>query len=347
MIMPNPVRVALVGYGLAGKSFHAPLIAATHGMILTTIISSNPAKVAADFPGMTVIDSLDLALRDDAVDLVVLATPDALHAPQALAALDAGKHVVIDKPFAPTLAEGRMVAQRAATRGRTLAIFHNRRWDADFLTVRRLIAQDELGDIMQFESHFDRFRPDVTDRWKDQRAAGVWQNLGPHLVDQAVQLFGMPDSIYADIAEQRPGVAAPDYAHILLRYGVLRVILHMSHMICAHDLRFAIHGTRGSYIKTGLDVQEQQSKAGMTPDAATWGIDPQPGLLTRIGSNGLAQASVIANERGHYAAFYQQLRDAIRGSGPNPVLPEQAIDVMTLFETGCTSAREGREIRLS
>jgi predicted dehydrogenase len=279
--MSVPFRVALVGYGLAGKAFHAPLISATEGLTLAAVVSSDAAKVHVDWPGVAVVANLGAVLNDESIDLVVIATPDHVHAEQALAAIAAGKHVVIDKPLSPTLAEAEAVAARAAASDRVVSIFHNRRWDADFLTLKRLVAERTLGEVVEFESHFDRFRPEVTDRWKDRREAGVWQDLGPHLVDQALQLFGMPVALYADIATQKRGGLAPDFAHVLLRYERLRVTLHISQLNAANSLRFAVHGTEGSYIKHGLDPQEDQPKAGMTPLDANWGIDPHPGTLTQ------------------------------------------------------------------
>jgi len=345
--MPRPVRVALVGYGLAGKVFHAPLIRATEGLVLAAVVSRGGGGARADLPGVTVVPELREVLRDEAIDLVVIATPDALHADQALAALDAGKHVLIDKPFASTLAEAIRVAERAAQCDRVLAVFQNRRWDADFLSLQRLIAEGELGDIVQFESHFDRYRPGVTDRWKETRGAGVWQDLGPHLVDQALQLFGVPQAVTADLAVQRTGGPAPDYAHVLLRYGGrLRVILHISQLTQASGLRFAVHGTRGSYLKHGLDPQESQSKAGVTPQDPDWGIDTQPGALIRAGADGREQECAVRNERGNYPLFYQRLRDAVLGIGANPVPAEQALAVMNVLEAGRLSAAERREVPL-
>jgi len=185
-------RIALIGFGLAGKAFHAPLVAATPGLELAVVVTSRAAEVGASYPGTAVVPTHEAVLEDQSIDLVVLATPDHLHAAQALAALDAGKHVVIDKPLAPTLEEARGVAARAEERGLMLSVFHNRRWDADFLTLQRLIAEGALGEITAFESRFDRFRPDPGERWKDKRAGGVWQDIGPHLVDQALVLFGRP-----------------------------------------------------------------------------------------------------------------------------------------------------------
>ena len=337
--MPKPIRVALAGYGLAGKAFHAPLIAATEGLELVCVVSGDAAKVHADWPGVAVVGNLEAAISDASIDLAVIATPDHLHAAQAMAALEAGKHVVIDKPLAPTLAEAQEIAARAKRSRRIVSVFHNRRWDADFLTLRHLLDQGVLGDVAEFESHFDRFRPEVSDRWKDQRAGGVWQDLGPHLIDQALVLFGMPQAVFADIAVQKRGGHAADYAQVLLRYDRLRVTLHMSQLCAAHGLRFAVHGSEGSYIKHGLDPQEPQALAGMCPAHAEWGIDPNCGVLTDAA---LAESDV-ANQAGDYPAYYAALRDAICGEGANPVPLDQALNVMRVIDAGLLSAAERRE----
>lgn len=335
-----PTRVALIGYGLAGKTFHAPLIRATPGLELIAVVSSRVAEIAVDLPGVAILESLDQALADPAVELVVIATPDQLHASQALAALSAGKHVVVDKPLAPGLAEAREMATQAERSGKLLSVFHNRRWDADFLTLERLIASGELGEIRQFESHFDRYRPAVGERWKDRRASGVWQDLGPHLVDQAIRLFGMPNAVLADLAVQRPGGGAFDYAHVLLDQGPVRTILHITQSAAANSLRYAVHGSRGSYIKHGLDPQEDQAKAGMVPGDADWGIDPRPGELTRGQPDGTTRSEAVANRRGDYPAFYRELRAAIASGGANPVPADQALQVMAVLEAGSRSALE-------
>lgn len=344
--MTTPLRVALIGYGLAGKVFHAPLIRATDGLTLACMVSSDAAKVHADIPGMAVSGDLGAVLADPAIDLVVIATPDHLHADHALAALDAGKHVVIDKPFAPRLDEARSIAAKAQACGKMLTIFHNRRWDGDFLTVKRLIADGTLGEVVQFESHFDRLRPVVQNRWKDRRDGGVWQDLGPHLIDQALVVLGMPDAVTADLAIQRSGGHAADYAHVTLHYPKARAILHASQSTHDGALRFAVHGTQGSFIKMGLDPQEQQSVQGLTPGDAAWGVDHQPGRLTRQDSDGAAHVSSVATHRGDYPAFYAAVRDAILGRGANPVPPEQALNVMAVLEAGLASAAQGRTIRL-
>ena len=345
MTSDDPIGVAVVGYGLAGQTFHAPLIAATPGLALTAVVSSRPEAVHADLPDVEVLPDLGAALGRADIGLIVVATPDALHAEQSIAALKAGKSVVVDKPFAATLAEAEAVAEVAASATGVFSVFQNRRWDADFLTLRRLIAEGELGEVAVFESHYDRFRPAVTDRWKDRRDGGVWADLGPHLIDQAVQLFGPPLGVYADLQAQRRGATAIDYAHVLLRYDRLRVILNAGHLAAESSLRYVVHGTGGSFVKHGLDAQEGQSKAGLRPGDADWGLDPSPGVLTKQ-IDGEIVLTTPTPERGDYPAFYAAVRDAISGKGPPPVTADQALTVMRVLDAGLRSAAEGREITL-
>lgn len=346
--MTTSLQVALVGYGFVGKVFHAPLIAAVDGLALHTIVSSNATAVHADFPQVRVVSSLDDALADPAIDLVVIATPNALHAPQAHAALDAGKHVVVDKPFTVTVAEAEAVIVHAARVGTLVSVFHNRRYDADFLTLRRVLADEALGTVTQFESHFDRFRLEVRDRWRERPGpgAGLWFDLGPHLLDQALQLFGVPLGISADIAAQRDGGSTPDYFHAVLRYGRLRVILHASTMMAAHDLRFSVHGTHGSFVKQGLDSQEDALKAGRTPGDPMWGHDARPGTLTTVDRE-RTSTRIVAGEPGDYRRYYEGVRDAIRGAAPNPVPASDALAVMKLIELGAESSHTHREITVA
>lgn len=340
-----PFNVALVGYGFVGKTFHGPLIAATPGLLLHTVVSSDPAKVHADHPGVKVVADLDAALADAEIDLVVIATPDPLHAPQAHAALDAGKAVVVDKPFAATLGQARALVDHAQRAGKLLSVFHNRRWDSDFLTLRALIADGALGEVVQYESHFDRFRPVVRDRWREKPGAGGLLDLGPHLIDQALRLFGPPQAVQADLAVQKDGGQAPDYFHLVLRYPRLRVLLHASQMTIDSRLRLAVHGTKGSFVKQGLDQQENALKAGVVPGSQGWGADPRPGTLTVADGEGAASREV-EGVPGDYLAYYAAIRDALSGHGPNPVPPDEALAVMTLIDLAQRSAAEGRELAL-
>ena len=343
--MPETLQVALVGYGFVGKLFHAPLISAVHGLTLHSVVSSNAVAVHADHPEARVSPDLGVVLADPAVQLIVIATPNVLHASQAHAALDAGKHVIVDKPFTVTVAEADAVIEHAARAGRVLSVFHNRRYDSDFLTLQQLIASGALGEVTQFESHFDRFRLEVRDRWRERSGpgAGLWYDLAPHLLDQALQLFGAPLGITADIAVQRDGGETDDYFHALLRYPRLRVILHASTMMAAHDLRFSVHGTRGSYVKQGLDTQEDALKEGRTPGDAAWGDDPRVGTLTSVTGEQLT-TRVVDGERGDYRRFYAGVRDAIHGTAPNPVPATEARRVMHWLAMGIASSETRMEI---
>ncbi|RSU74845.1 oxidoreductase [Sphingomonas sp. S-NIH.Pt3_0716] len=340
-MMMQEIGVGLIGYGLGGRAFHAPYVMATPGMALRAVVSRDPAKVHAGLPGMQVVPDVDALLTLPGIDLVIVCSPDELHADHAIAALRAGKHVLVDKPFATTLADARRVAAEAEGAGRLLAVFQNRRWDADFRTLRRLIAEGRLGEIIQFESHFDRWRPIPATSWKDARAAGIWQDLGPHLVDQALCLFGKPEGVSADITALREGAASPDYFHVTLRYPRHRVLLHATKQAAAHGLRFVVHGTGGSWIKNGTDGQEAATVAGQRPEGTDWGVDPQPGHLT----DATGDTHMVMNERGDYRLFWQALADAIRGEGANPVPADEAIAVMEILEAGLRSSAERREIR--
>jgi predicted dehydrogenase len=337
------IGVGVIGYGLAGRAFHTPYVRATPGMALRAIVTRNPAKVHADLPDMRVVPDVAALLAEPGIDLVVVASPDALHAEHAVAALEAGKHVLIDKPFATSLADARRVAAAADAADRQVTVFQNRRWDADFRTLQRLIAEGALGEIVQFESHFDRWRPTPTGLWKEAREGGAWLDLGPHLVDQALVLFGRPEGVSLDLATLREGAPSPDYFHAVLRYERHRVILHATKLAAQHGLRFAVHGTRASWIKHGSDPQEAATLAGHAPEGEDWGIDPIDGTLT-LGENGAV--SPARNERGDYRLFWQALAGALRGEDANPVPASEAITVMEVLDAGLRSAAERAEALL-
>jgi len=341
----HPVRTALVGFGYAGRTFHAPLIAACPDLRLEAVVSRQAETVSELWPDARVLTSFDQALADPAIDLIVLATPNDLHATQAGAALNAGKAVVVDKPFTLTAAEARRLATLAEERGLLLSVFHNRRWDADFLTLQTLIAEDRLGPVVRFESSFNRWRPEVRDRWREGAGpgAGLWYDLGPHLIDQALCLFGRPLAISCDLAILRAGGRAIDYAHAVLRYADKRVILHADMVTPAADARFAVHGARASWLKDGLDVQEDQLKSGLTPGAAGWGVDPRPGVVV----DGVTGArEVVAGPPGDYPAYYSAVAGAVRDGAPNPVSSQEAAAVMEVLEAGLVSAERRTEVAL-
>ncbi len=338
------IRAGLIGFGLGGTAFHAPLIAAVDGLELAAVATSRTEAVQAAYPE-TAVTTAEALIADPAIDLVVISTPNPTHFPLAQAALAAGKHVVIDKPLTPSAAEADTLIAQAASAGRLLVPFHNRRWDSDFLTVRALVESGRLGEILLFEAHWDRFRPDLAQAWKEAPGAGQLLDLGPHMLDQVLVLFGMPEAIGADIAGQRGNSPVDDYFVLTLYYGTRRVVLASSRMIAAPRPRFGIHGRGGSFVKYGLDPQETAMRAGGSVRDPGHGIeDPaQHGVLTLPDGT----HETIASERGDYRRFYAGVAAAIRGEAPAPIAAADALAGLRLIELAQQSAAEGRRISIA
>ncbi|MDC0707101.1 oxidoreductase [Stigmatella sp. ncwal1] len=338
----KPMRVGVIGYGLSGASFHARLLAAEPAFVLSAVSTRNAEAVARDWPDARVL-SVDALLEDPTLELVVITSPNDSHAALARRALLAGKHVVVEKPFTLDSGEAFQLGTLAREQNLRLTVFHNRRWDGDFLTVSQLLAEGRLGKLYSFESHFDRLRPQVKKRWKEEAGPGgglLW-DLGAHLVDQSLRLFGLPESVSADLGQQRPGAQAVDWFHLLLRYGELRVILRSGSVVHEPWPRFVLHGEEDAFIKYGLDPQEEQLKAGLLPGAQGWGAEPSErhGRLSRGGS--------VPTQRGRYEQFYGQLASAIHGNGEVPVTAESAAEVIRVIEAAQRSASEGRRVSLA
>ena len=310
------------------------------GQTLASVSSSDAAKVHADWPSVPVVSEPKHLFNDPNIDLIVIPTPNDTHFPLAKAALKAGKHVVVDKPFTVTLSQARELDALAKSLGRLLSVFHNRRWDSDFLTVKRLLSEGSLGEILFFESHFDRFRPQVRNRWREQAGpgSGIWYDLAPHLLDQAVNLFGLPVSMTVDLAQLRPGAQTTDYFHAVLSYPQRRIVLHGTMVAAAESARYIIHGTRGSYVKFGLDPQEDRLKSGERLPQEDWGYDMRDGVVTRVEGEELVEETLLTIP-GNYPAYYAGIRDALNGTGENPVPASQAIQIMELIELGIESAK--------
>ncbi|MBQ0225375.1 oxidoreductase [Enterobacter ludwigii] len=338
--MSDSIRVGLIGYGYASKTFHAPLIAGTPGMALAAVSSSDATKVHADWPSVPVVSESKHLFNDPNIDLIVIPTPNDTHFPLAKAALEAGKHVIVDKPFTVTLSQARELDAQAKSFGRVLSVFHNRRWDSDFLTVKALLNEGTLGEILFFESHFDRFRPQVRNRWREQAGpgSGIWYDLAPHLLDQAVNLFGLPVSMTVDLAQLRPGAQTTDYFHAVLSYPQRRIVLHGTMVAAAESARYILHGTRGSYVKFGLDPQEERLKNGERLPQEDWGYDMRDGVVTRVEGEERVEETLLTIP-GNYPAYYAAIRDALNGTGDNPVPASQAIQIMELIELGIESAK--------
>jgi predicted dehydrogenase len=357
--MPS-LQVALIGYGAAARIFHAPLVAGVPGLHLACICSTRPEAVHADWPDVRVLTTPAEVFADASIDVVVIATPNDSHYPLALAALQAGKHVVVDKPCTVTLADAEHLLEVAAQRGRVLTVFQNRRLDADFLALQQVLAGGELGRVVQMESHFDRYRPQVPSRWREEDlpGSGLWFDLGSHLVDQALVLWGLPDAISLDLACLRDGSEVNDWFHAVLRYDTaqagLRVILHGSTLVADLGPRWAVHGTTGSFTKYGLDRQEDSLKTGQRPqlDALMdWGHDPQPGTVLHMAvMPGVAEPVSVRRDAptppGNYLAWYGNLRDHLAGQADLLVTPDQVRAVIQLLTLGEQSASQGRVISL-
>jgi len=345
------LRVGLIGFGMAGQTFHAPLVGATPGLQITAVASSGPDKVHAALGDAVAVlaDPRALAISE-LVDLVVIASPNPTHFELAALALEAGKHVVVDKPFTATVDEALRLAAMAEERGLLLSVFHNRRWDSSTRTAEKLLAAGTLGTIRHAAIHFDRFRPQPLPRWKEAAAAGggTWLDLGPHMLHEALHYFGWPLAIQADLAALRPGTQADDCIQARLRYADgLRVDVAASMLTAAPRPRVALYGTRGSYVKQHLDPQESTLKTGRVPgdDDDAWGIDPDAGMLS-LEDKGAVTTTPIATENGAYQAYYRGVRDAILAGAPNPIPLADAIAVMQLLEAGRRSHEERREIDL-
>ncbi|ALO94042.1 Oxidoreductase [Streptomyces hygroscopicus subsp. limoneus] len=348
----TPLRVGLIGYGLAGSVFHAPLIAATEGLALDTVVTSQPERqqqARAEFPDVRIAATAEeLFGRADDLDLIVVASPNKTHVPLATAALKAGLPVVVDKPVAGTAAEARELAALADERGLLLSVFQNRRWDNDFLTVRRLLADGELGDAWRFESRFERWRPQLKGGWRESgdpaEIGGLLYDLGSHVVDQALVLFGPVTEVYAESDVRRPGAEADDDTFIALTHASgVRSHLYVSATTAQLGPRFRVLGSRAGYVKYGLDPQEaalrEGSRPGSTPD---WGAE-DASLWGRVGSGEsplTGGGTPVPTLPGDYPAYYAAVAAALRGDGPNPVTALEAAAALDVLEAARRSARD-------
>ncbi|MFF4230209.1 Gfo/Idh/MocA family oxidoreductase [Streptomyces sp. NPDC001820] len=354
------LRVGLVGYGLAGSVFHAPLIAATEGLALDTIVTSDPERreqARAEFgDDMRFAASPDeLWKRAGELDLIVIASPNKTHVPLATAALKAGLPVVVDKPLAGTAAEARELAALADERGLLLSVFQNRRWDDDFLTVQQLIADGELGKVQRFESRFERWRPQLKGGWREsgdpQEIGGLLYDLGSHLVDQALTLFGPVVRVYAEADVRRPGAETDDDTFIALTHASgVRSHLYMSATTAQLGPRFRVLGSTAGYVKYGLDPQEADLRDGKRPrNGSSWGVEPKS-MWGRIGAGESALTGggrPVETVPGDYPAYYEGIATALREGTPPPVTGHEAAAALDVLEAAHRSAREGITVEVS
>jgi scyllo-inositol 2-dehydrogenase (NADP+) len=384
MGMGNPLRVGLVGYGLAGSVFHAPLIAATDGLVLDTVVTSNPerqAQARSEHPDVRIVASPEelwsrtgarttsrtvstvdagttqatggAGAAAEVLDLIVIASPNRTHVPIATEALKAGLPVVVDKPIAATAAEARELAALADERGLLLSVFQNRRWDADFLTLRKLVADGELGDVQRFESRFERWRPQLKGGWRESgdpaEVGGLLYDLGSHVVDQALVLFGPAIRVYAESDVRRPGAEADDDTFIAITHANgVRSHLWMSATAAQLGPRFRVLGSAAGYVKYGLDPQEAALREGLRP-APGWGAEPE-GLWGRLGAGEsplTGGGTPVRTLPGDYPAYYAAVAAALRSGSAPPVTAYEAAAALDVLEAARVSAREGRTVTIT
>ncbi|MEU9183143.1 Gfo/Idh/MocA family oxidoreductase [Streptomyces sp. NPDC048484] len=356
----GPFRVGLVGFGLAGSVFHAPLIAATEGLTLDTIVTTNPERqqqARDEFPDVRFAATPDeLWQRADELDLIVIASPNKTHVAIARAALKAGLPVVVDKPIAGTAAEARELAALAGERGLLLSVFQNRRWDNDFLTLRKLITEGGLGDVQRFESRFERWRPEPKGGWRESgdpaEIGGLLYDLGSHVVDQALVLFGPAATVYAESVVRRPGAEADDDTFIAITHtNGVRSHLYASATTAQLGPRFRTLGSKAGYVKYGLDPQEATLRDGGRPvagDEKEWGVEPEE-LWGRVGSGEsplTGGGTPVPTVPGAYPAYYAAVAEALRGTGENPVTALEAAAALDVLEAARRSARENVTVTL-
>lgn len=319
------------------------MVAVVPGLELACVVERSSDLARQKYPQSRMVRTLDELLADESITLCVVATPNESHFQIARQCLDAGRAVLVDKPFTVTPEEGRQLIELAGKRGLLLTVYQSRRLDGDFKTVKKILADGSLGRIVTFESHFDRFRPNLKNAWREKQGpgAGMLYDLGPHLIDQAMQLFGRPESITADIRCEREGGLVDDAFDLRLDYPGMRAILRSTMMACAHATRFVIHGAGGSFLKNALDPQEEPLRRGIAPGGPGWGEDPEAHWGTLyLASDPTPGGRKIKTEPGDYREFYANVRDAMLGKAELLVKPQQALDAIRAIELAFESSAE-------
>lgn len=338
------IDVGLIGFGLAGRAFHAPVIRAVPGLRLVAILQRQGNEAAEQYPDVRIVRSLEELLAIPELRLVVIATPNDTHYPLARACLAAGRDVVVDKPFATTLEEASSLVQFAQESGRLLTVYQNRRYDGDFQAIRRLVAGGELGRIVSFETHYDRFRPQPKPgAWRERPGpgSGIFFDIAPHLIDHALVLFGLPEAVTADIRIERTSAAVDDAFDVTFQYrDGMRAILRSSILAAVPRPRFVLRGTQGTFVKQLIDPQEANLRNGRIPLDTAWGAEPEEkwGVLTLADGDQRTERR-IPSAACDYRDYYSNVRDAILGQGQLAVTPRWALDVMRLLELARESSQ--------
>jgi predicted dehydrogenase len=346
----NRIHVGLASFGMSGKVFHAPILAHHPGFELSKVVERKKNEAKDIYPDIVSVRSFKDLLDDENIELIVVNTPDPTHFELAHKAIESGKHVVVEKPFTQTIGQGEDLLNFANRMKVMLSVFQNRRWDGDFLTVRKIVENQWLGRLVEFESNFMRYRNYIQpDTWKESlmQGIGITYNLGSHMIDQAVVLFGMPEAVWADIDGLRSGSEIDDYYHIRLIYPNIKVTLKASYLVREEGPRYTLHGVSGSFLKYGIDPQEEMLKRGGNPSAPGWGKEPEQqwGILN-TDVNGVHFRGKVETVAGNYAAYYDNIYDVIRNNGKPEVSAAEALNVIYLIESVMESSRSGHIVKI-
>lgn len=346
--MSKKLKVGVVGYGKSAKVFHIPFITTMDEFEFTAVLERRTDEAKKTYPQITVARSIDELVALKEIDLVVVTTPNETHFEYAAKALKAGKHVVLEKPFTNTLEEGRELINIADESGKVLSVYQNRRYVSDYLTIKKILDQKLLGEVHEFNATYDRYRPEpIPGAWReaDLPGSGILYDLGPHLLDQVLSLFGKPVAITADIRRQRPHSRVDDYFNIWLDYGFLKIILHAGMLVREQGPRYMIQGTNGSFLKYGEDPQEAKLKAGELPVGDHWGVEPEEyhGIL-HTSINGEVVRKTVPSERGHYAYYYKSVYDSIVNHNPVSEKPQHGYNTIRLIQLAFQSSEEKRTL---
>ena len=348
--MKKTIQTAIVGYGLSGRYFHAPFLHVHPGFKVIKLFERKGEASKELFPKAEVVRDLESIINNSNIELVVIATPNDLHYPMAKSCLQKGKHVIIEKPFTLTSKEADELISIADKKKLKIFVYHNRRWDGDFLTIQKLLKSGALGEVNEFEAHFDRYRPKLTTRlWREEekKGGGVLFDLGPHLIDQALQLFGIPDKLFAKIETQRKATKVDDYFRLVLSYGKMKAILTAGMLVKDTGPRYIIHGTIGSFVKYGIDPQEEELRKGLMPGSETWGIeDPDKWGLVTIDYADMNVHGSVETEPGNYMEFYNNVYDVLTKKAPMAVKPVEARNVIRIIELARESSLKKNEIKV-
>ena len=340
------IEVGLVGFGLAGRAFHAPVIRAVPGLHLSAIVQRTGNEAAEKYPDVHIVRNLDELLAIREIQLVVIATPNDTHFPFAQQCLAAGRDVVVDKPFTTTVEEAKSLLEFAREKGRLITVYQNRRYDGDFQAIRKLVAEGILGRIVRFETHYDRYRPQLKpDAWREttRPGSGILFDIAPHLIDHALVLFGLPDAVTADVRIERENAVADDAFDIMFHYPLaMRAVLRSSILAAAPRPHFVLLGTQGSFVKQTVDPQENNLRNGNIPASGPWGVEPEEnwGLLTAPEGNKFTQRR-IPSVNCDFRDYYANIRDTLLGKAAPAVTPEWAVNVMRLLEMSRESSEHG------